>query len=151
MGKQSEVGRVARGVKESSPPPPGAAPEVAVTGDDEHEGGGRGARANAEAVVVYGQTVCGGMAAAAYASARHAVMTVPRRFWAYAAAGTAMYSSVIPFWFYGSGFLQRRHGFSVAAADHLMVVPELMLAVLSIPIGVAVDALKLSFRGEAGL
>jgi hypothetical protein len=63
----------------------------------------------------------GGMAAAAYASARRAVVSVPRRFWAYAAAGTAMYSSVIPFWFYGSGFLQRSHGFSVAEADSLMV------------------------------
>lgn len=83
---------------------------------------------------------------AAYASVRHAVASVPRIFWAYAAAGTFMYASVIPFWFYGAGFLQRFHGFSVNAADTLMVVPELTLAVLSIPIGIVVDTLGLSLR-----
>mmetsp|Transcript_2152 Transcript_2152/g.4816 ORF Transcript_2152/g.4816 Transcript_2152/m.4816 type:complete len:239 (+) Transcript_2152:3-719(+) len=78
-------------------------------------------------------------AQSAWAAVCGAVHAIPWKFWAYAGGGSFMYGSVIPFWFYGSGFLQRSHGYTVAEADTLMVVPEGLLCVLSIPVGIVVD------------
>lgn len=74
--------------------------------------------------------------------------SVPRTFWVYSFVGTAMYASVIPFWFYGSGYLQRSRGLSLKAADSMMVFPEGAICVLSAPTGLLINYFKLGFVGQ---
>mmetsp|Transcript_59253 Transcript_59253/g.176067 ORF Transcript_59253/g.176067 Transcript_59253/m.176067 type:complete len:469 (-) Transcript_59253:173-1579(-) len=74
--------------------------------------------------------------------------SIPRTFWTYTIAGTAMYASVIPFWFYGSGFLQRSRGFSLQAADRMLIFPEGMICLLSSPTGLLIHYFKLDYFGQ---
>jgi len=59
----------------------------------------------------------------------------PRRFWVFCASVTCLYSAVVPFWFFGSKVLQLSHGLSLAEADLLLLLPELLLFLLSPPLG----------------
>lgn len=73
------------------------------------------------------------------------VKSVPLTFWMYAFVGTALYGSVVPFWFYGSGFLQTSRGFSLRAADGIMVSLEGVICILFVPTGVLITYFRLDF------
>lgn len=58
--------------------------------------------------------------------------------------GAMLYGAMVPFWFVGSKFLQDGFGLSVTVADLLLLLPEGMITVISIPLGYYLDYLKLS-------
>lgn len=77
--------------------------------------------------------------------------SLPRVFWVYSLGGMAVYGSIVPFWFFGSGYLQRSRGITLTAAGNLMVLPEGAMCLFSVPIGVLLDRYKLGFRGQQGI
>lgn len=77
-----------------------------------------------------------------------AFRALPRVFWVYALGGMLRYGSVVPFWFYGSGYLQRAYGITPTAAGNLMVLPEGLICVLSLPIAVLLDRYELDFADQ---
>eukprot|EP00957_Ditylum_brightwellii_P159290 12125089-Ditylum_brightwellii.AAC.1 len=76
------------------------------------------------------------------------IKSMPRLFWLYSFVGMTMYASVVPFWFYGSAYLQRSRGLSLKSADALMVLPEGAIIILSTPVGILVDCFKLGFAAQ---
>ena len=64
--------------------------------------------------------------------------------------GVFLYGSMVPFWFLGSAFLQTTYGFSVGVADRLVLLPECMICVCALPIGIILDKyhIDLSYRCE---
>lgn len=61
-------------------------------------------------------------------------------FVAYATLGALTYASIVPFWFYGGAFIREKWGYSLSAADALMLFPEGGMVILSPPIGILVDS-----------
>lgn len=59
--------------------------------------------------------------------------------WLYCLAGFALYSSVVPFWFFGARLLATRGHLSAETATNLMVVPEGAIVFVSLPVGILVD------------
>eukprot|EP00933_Yihiella_yeosuensis_P042716 TRINITY_DN37381_c0_g1_i1.p1 TRINITY_DN37381_c0_g1~~TRINITY_DN37381_c0_g1_i1.p1 ORF type:complete len:423 (-),score=57.76 TRINITY_DN37381_c0_g1_i1:26-1294(-) len=70
----------------------------------------------------------------------------PLHFWAFLAAGTFMYAGIVPFWFFGSRYLQENFDESLNSADRLMMLPEGMIAILSPIVGLYVDRGKWSLE-----
>lgn len=70
---------------------------------------------------------------------RPGLASFPKVFWCYCLCGTLMYSGIVPFWFFGSRYLQERFGQSLQQADTLMMLPEGMIALLSPLIGIVFD------------
>lgn len=54
--------------------------------------------------------------------------------------GALIYTSIVPFWFFGSAFIRDKWGYSLQSADALMLFPEGGMVVLATPIGFLVDA-----------
>uniref|UniRef100_A0A7S4QG63 Lysosomal dipeptide transporter MFSD1 n=1 Tax=Ditylum brightwellii TaxID=49249 RepID=A0A7S4QG63_9STRA len=79
---------------------------------------------------------------------QQSIKSMPRLFWLYSFVGMTMYASVVPFWFYGSAYLQRSRGLSLKSADALMVLPEGAIIILSTPVGILVDCFKLGFAAQ---
>eukprot|EP00966_Prymnesium_polylepis_P031334 728774-Prymnesium_polylepis.1 len=77
---------------------------------------------------------------------RSALVAFDARFWAFFVSCVLLYSSIVPFWYMGSKLLQQRYSLSLDAADWLIVLPELCILVGAPLVGVAADALRLSFR-----
>eukprot|EP00928_Gymnodinium_smaydae_P043005 TRINITY_DN28906_c0_g2_i1.p1 TRINITY_DN28906_c0_g2~~TRINITY_DN28906_c0_g2_i1.p1 ORF type:complete len:442 (+),score=33.65 TRINITY_DN28906_c0_g2_i1:167-1492(+) len=59
----------------------------------------------------------------------------------YIVLGAFMYASLVPFWFYGGGYIQHKWGYGLAAADALMLYPEGGMVILSPVLGILVDKL----------
>ena len=57
----------------------------------------------------------------------------------------------MPFWFLGSKFLQDHYSLSVSRADALMLFPEGMIAIVSVPIGYLLDLSKCNTRSRLKL
>ncbi|CAE8647158.1 unnamed protein product [Polarella glacialis] len=64
---------------------------------------------------------------------------LPVQFWAFTVCGLCMYAAIVPFWFFGSRYLQDHFGCSLLFADSMMLLPEGMIALLSPLVGVLVD------------
>ena len=58
----------------------------------------------------------------------------------YATTGGLIYAAIVPFWFYGGGFIRAKWGYSLNVADLLMLLTEGGMVVLSPPLGILVDA-----------
>jgi hypothetical protein len=67
-----------------------------------------------------------------------------RQYYYFLLGGALLYGAMVPFWFVGSKFLQEGYGLSVTIADMLLLLPEGMITVISIPLGYYLDYLKLS-------
>eukprot|EP00403_Amphidinium_massartii_P007898 CAMPEP_0178371668 /NCGR_PEP_ID=MMETSP0689_2-20121128/946_1 /TAXON_ID=160604 /ORGANISM="Amphidinium massartii, Strain CS-259" /LENGTH=384 /DNA_ID=CAMNT_0019991547 /DNA_START=124 /DNA_END=1275 /DNA_ORIENTATION=+ len=55
--------------------------------------------------------------------------------------GTCMYAAVVPFWFYGGGFIRNKWGYSLDAADAMVLLCEGGIAVVAPFLGGLVDRL----------
>jgi len=58
----------------------------------------------------------------------------------YAAIGAILYAAIVPFWFYGGAFLRSKWGYTLGAADALMLLVEGGMVVLSPPLGCLLNA-----------
>ena len=61
------------------------------------------------------------------------------QYYMFLCTGAFLYGAMVPFWFLGSKFLQDCYSLSVSQADALMLFPEGMIAVVSVPIGLLLD------------
>lgn len=95
-----------------------------------------------------------------------AVREFDSSFWMYAAFGTLLYGAMVrpstrfasgvpccalpaltrtpkklqvPFWFIGSSFIQEKWGLTVGASDALMVLPEGVMVLTALPLGIGLD------------
>ena len=66
-------------------------------------------------------------------------------------SGAFLYGSMVPFWFLGSKFLQDHYSLSVGRADALMLFPEGMIAIVSVPIGYLLDLSKCNTKSRLKL
>ena len=62
------------------------------------------------------------------------------QFYMFLCTGACLYGSMVPFWFLGSKFLQDCYSLTVGQADGLMLLPEGMIALVSVPIGMLLDS-----------
>lgn len=69
----------------------------------------------------------------------------------YVATGALVYSSIVPFWFYGGAFIRDKWGYSLQAADALMLFPEGSMVVLSPPIGLGSSTVVVVDVGRGAL
>jgi hypothetical protein len=60
-------------------------------------------------------------------------------FWMYAAFGMLLYGAMVPFWFVGAKYLQFSSGMSVATSDALMLLPEGVMVLVALPLGMGLD------------
>jgi MFS family permease len=60
------------------------------------------------------------------------------QFYFYLFAGAFLYGTIVPFWFYGSKYLQDTFGFSIGKADSVMTLPEGLVAIAGFPFGIIV-------------
>jgi hypothetical protein len=65
--------------------------------------------------------------------------TFGRKYYMFLLAGMFLYGSIVPFWFIASGWLQLTYHLPLKVADGLTVLPEGMIAVVSIPVGMLID------------
>ena len=61
------------------------------------------------------------------------------QYYMFLCTGAFLYGAMVPFWFLGSKFLQDSYSLSVSHADALMLFPEGMIAVVSVPTGLLLD------------
>lgn len=54
----------------------------------------------------------------------------------YVATGTLIYSAIVPFWFFGGGFIRSKWGYTLDVADAMMLFTEGGMVVLSPPLGI---------------
>jgi hypothetical protein len=66
-------------------------------------------------------------------------------------SGAFLYGSMVPFWFLGSKFLQDHYSLTVGRADALMLFPEGMIAIVSVPIGYLLDLSKCNTKSRLKL
>lgn len=66
-------------------------------------------------------------------------------------SGAFLYGSMVPFWFLGSKFLQDHYSLAVGRADALMLFPEGMIAIVSVPIGYLLDLSKCNTKSRLKL
>lgn len=69
-------------------------------------------------------------------------------FCCYLMVGACVYGSMVPFWFMGSKYMQEYYGLDMVQADDLMVIPEGMIVLVCLPLGMLVDNFRLSFRAK---
>lgn len=62
----------------------------------------------------------------------------------YAIAGSCLYGCIVPFWFCGSKYLQDMFAMDVSIADSIMTIPESMIIIVGIPIGIIIGRYKWS-------
>jgi hypothetical protein len=60
-------------------------------------------------------------------------------FWMYAAFGMLLYGAMVPFWFIGGKYFQESFGMSVATSDALMLLPEGVMVLVALPLGMGLD------------
>lgn len=63
----------------------------------------------------------------------------PFEYYMFLCSGAFLYGSMVPFWFLGSKFLQDHYNLSIGSADALLLLPEGMIAIVSVPIGHLLD------------
>lgn len=68
------------------------------------------------------------------------------KFYFYFSAGSLLYGSVVPFWFFGSKYLQENFGLTVDHADTLVSIPELCMVFVGFPLGLTVTKFQWSNR-----
>jgi hypothetical protein len=68
------------------------------------------------------------------------------KFYFYFSAGSLLYGAVVPFWFFGSKYLQENFNFSVERADSLVSIPELCMVFVGFPLGLTVTRYKWSYQ-----
>lgn len=69
---------------------------------------------------------------------------LPLSFYYYALSGSLLYGSMVPFWFIGSKYLQNTFGMNVALGDGLLILPEGMIVVVSLPVALLLAKYSLS-------
>eukprot|EP01006_Ploeotia_vitrea_P012412 TRINITY_DN3290_c0_g1_i1.p1 TRINITY_DN3290_c0_g1~~TRINITY_DN3290_c0_g1_i1.p1 ORF type:complete len:416 (-),score=15.75 TRINITY_DN3290_c0_g1_i1:118-1365(-) len=60
-------------------------------------------------------------------------------YWMYILCGLFMYGSIVPFWFFGSKFIQERWSYSLQSADLLTLMPEGIISVVAPTLGFIVN------------
>lgn len=55
-----------------------------------------------------------------------------------AIAGACLYGCIVPFWFCGSKYLQDMFALTVSTADMIMTIPETMIILVGVPIGIMI-------------
>ena len=71
-----------------------------------------------------------------------------RSFYFYMLSGSLLYGSVVPFWFIGSKYLQEHLFLSVYVADALMGIPDFMIILICLPLGLVVKQCRCSLRTQ---
>jgi len=64
-----------------------------------------------------------------------------KEFWLFTLMGAVMYAGLVPFWFYGGGFIRNKWGYSLDAADAMVLMCEGGIMVLAPFLGGATDTL----------
>lgn len=72
-------------------------------------------------------------------------------FYCYTLAGAFLYGGIVPFWFFGSKYLQDTFSISVTMADRILAVPEFMVVVVGIPVGYSLSYLNWSLYTKSKL
>lgn len=72
-------------------------------------------------------------------------------FYLYMVTGAFLYGGIVPFWFFGSKYLQDSLLITVASADRILAIPELMVVVVGIPMGFALSYCHWSMRTKLSL
>jgi len=60
------------------------------------------------------------------------------QFYCYFLAGACMYGAIVPFWFNGSKYFQDTLSLDMKTADMIMTIPETLIVVVGIPLGLVV-------------
>lgn len=68
------------------------------------------------------------------------------QYYMFLCTGAFLYGAMVPFWFLGSKLLEDCYSLSVAQADALMLFPEGMIAIVSVPIGMLLDKHDISTK-----
>jgi hypothetical protein len=70
------------------------------------------------------------------------------QYYLYLIAGAFLYGSIVPFWFYGSKYLQDNFDFPVENADWVMALPEGLVVITGFPFGLLVSKLQVSVKAK---
>lgn len=73
---------------------------------------------------------------------------ISMQYYFYLTAGACLYGCIVPFWFIGGKFLQNTYFLSLEVADQLMLLPEGLIVIASIPLGILVDRYRISARRQ---
>ena len=77
--------------------------------------------------------------------------TFSRKFYLFLFAGMFLYGSIVPFWFIASGWLQLTYHLPLTTADGLTVLPEGMIAIVSVPVGLLIDRFQCTTKAKLRL
>lgn len=66
------------------------------------------------------------------------------QFYFFIIGSSLLYGAMVPFWLMGSKYLQIYYNMSVIPADTLLLFPEGMIVIVSIPLGICLDRFQLS-------
>lgn len=72
-------------------------------------------------------------------------------FYLYSSAGACLYGGIVPFWFFGSKYLQDSFALSVSTADQIIAVPEIMVVVVGIPVGFSLSYCQWTIQTKLSL
>ncbi len=68
------------------------------------------------------------------------------RYYFYVLAGSFLYGSIVPFWFFGSKYLQDSFFYNIETADSIMTLPEGLVVLTGFPFGLIISYLQPSVK-----
>lgn len=77
--------------------------------------------------------------------------TFGRQYYLFLFSGMFLYGSIVPFWFIASGWLQLTYHLPLKIADGLTVLPEGMIAIVSVPVGMLIDRFQCTTKTKLRL
>jgi hypothetical protein len=64
------------------------------------------------------------------------------QYYLYLIAGSFLYGSIVPFWFYGSKYFQDNFNFPIDKADSVMTLPEGLVVITGFPFGILMSKIQ---------